>query len=103
MCGHATASHGTSSRRHQRRRRHDQLYARSRMIAVTGEALIDLVVRHDGRADPRPGGGPFNAARTIGRLGLAPAFLGRLSQGSFGHLLRASLDKDGVTLAVPEL
>ncbi len=72
------------------------------MITVTGEALIDLVVDHDGRVDAQPGGGPFNAARTIGRLGLAPAFLGRLSADSFGRLLRASLDQDGVTLAVPE-
>jgi fructokinase len=76
---------------------------RSRMITVTGEALIDLVVDHDGRARARPGGGPFNTARTIGRLGLAPTFLGRLSRDSFGHLLRASLDQDGVTLAVPQL
>src|SRR2546430_40398 len=55
----------------------------------------------DGCARPRPGGGPFNTARTIGRLGLAPAFLGRLSQDSFGHQLRARLDQDGVILAVP--
>src|SRR5262249_62081895 len=53
-------------------------------------------------ARPRPGGGPFNTARTIGRLGLAPAFLGRLSQDSFGDQLRARLDEDGVTLAVPQ-
>jgi fructokinase len=73
------------------------------MITVTGEALIDLVVDHDGRVRARPGGGPFNTARTIGRLGRAPAFLGRLSQDNFGHLLRASLDQDSVTLAVPQL
>jgi fructokinase len=72
------------------------------MITVAGEALIDLVVDHDGRARARPGGGPFNTARTIGRLGLAPAFLGRLSQDSFGHMLGACLDQDGVTLAVPD-
>ena len=73
------------------------------MIAVTGEALIDLVADHDGRIAARPGGGPLNAARTIGRLGLAPAFLGRLSADRFGRQLRASLDHDGVTLAVPGL
>ena len=73
------------------------------MITVAGEALIDLVVDHDGRVRARPGGGPFNTARTIGRLGRAPAFLGRLSQDSFGHLLWASLDQDSVTLAVPQL
>src|SRR5215510_9064343 len=73
------------------------------MITVTGEALIDLVIDGDGCPRPRPGGGPFNTARTIGRLGLAPAFLGRLSRDGFGRLLRASLDQDGVTLSVPEL
>jgi fructokinase len=73
------------------------------MIAVAGEALIDLLIENDGRVRARPGGGPFNTARTIGRLGLAPAFLGRLSQDRFGHLLAARLDRDGVTLAIPEL
>jgi fructokinase len=73
------------------------------MIAVTGEALIDLVADPDGRIAARPGGGPLNTARTIGRLGLAPAFLGRLSLDRFGRQLRASLDQDGVTLAVPHL
>ncbi len=71
------------------------------MIAVAGEALIDLVAGPDGRMDALPGGGPFNVARTIGRLGLAPAFLGRLSRDGFGRLLRASLGRDGVTVAIP--
>src|ERR1022692_3950146 len=66
------------------------------MITVAGEALIDLVVDHDGCVRARPGGGPFNTARTIGRLGLAPAFLGSLPQDRFGHLLWARLDQDGV-------
>jgi fructokinase len=72
------------------------------VIAVTGEALIDLVAGQDGRITARPGGGPFNTARTIGRLGLPATFLGRLSADRFGRLLRATLDADGVTLAVPE-
>jgi len=73
------------------------------MIAVTGEALIDLVTDSDGCITPQPGGGPFNTARAIGRLGLAPAFLGRLSTDRLGQQLRASLEHDGVTLAVPAL
>ena len=73
------------------------------MITVTGEALIDLVIDGDGCPRPRPGGGPFNTARTVGRLGLAPAFLGRLSADSFGRQLRTRLDQDGVMLAVPQL
>jgi fructokinase len=73
------------------------------VIAVTGEALIDLVVDPDGGVAAQLGGGPFNTARTMGRLGLAPVFLGRLSRDSFGARLRASLDRDGVTLGVPKL
>jgi fructokinase len=73
------------------------------MIAVTGEALIDLITDSDGRITPRLGGAPFNTARAIGRLGLAVLFLGRLSADRFGRQLEARLDADGVTLAVPGL
>jgi len=72
------------------------------MIAVIGEALIDLVAGSDGRFAARPGGAGFNTARTIGRLGGTPAFVDRLSGDGFGRLLRSTLDGDGVTLAVPE-
>jgi|SRR6185437_6818320 fructokinase len=72
------------------------------MIAVIGEALIDLVAGADGRFAARPGGAGFNTARTIGRLGVTPAFLDRLSADGFGRLLRSTLDSDGVTLAVAE-
>lgn len=73
------------------------------MIIVAGEALIDLVAEPDGRLVAQPGGGPYNTARTIGRLGAEPVFLGRLSQDSFGQLLLKSLNDDGVMLAVPHL
>jgi fructokinase len=79
------------------------LRACQRMIAVTGEALIDLVVDVDGHVSAQPGGGPFNTARTIGRLGLAPVFLGRLSRDGFSRLLRATLQRDGVTQGIPQL
>ena len=72
------------------------------MIIVTGEALIDLVLL-EGHVAAQPGGVPFNTARTIGRLGLAPAFLGRLSQDGFGRMLRARLEQDGVALGLPQL
>jgi fructokinase len=72
------------------------------MIAVAGEALIDLITEADGRFHARPGGGPFNVARTVARLGQESAFLGRLSRDRFGRLLQASLDHDGVTTAIPE-
>ena len=72
------------------------------MIAVIGEALIDLVAGSDGRFAARPGGAGFNTARTIGRLGVTPVFLDRLSGDGFGRLLRSTLDSDGVTLALAE-
>jgi fructokinase len=68
------------------------------MILVAGEALIDLIVQPDGRLDAVPGGGPFNTARTIARLGVEVAFLGRLSTDRFGGILGAALRADGVDL-----
>jgi fructokinase len=70
------------------------------MIVVAGEALIDLIVHPDGRLAAVPGGGPFNTARTIGRLGVDVAFLGRLSTDRFGGILSAALASDGVELGL---
>jgi fructokinase len=70
------------------------------MIAVVGEALIDLVVDDAGQVAARPGGGPFNTARTLGRLGVETTFLGRLSRDGFGRFLRARLAADGVALGL---
>lgn len=72
------------------------------MIVVAGEALIDLLVRPDGSRVAVPGGGPFNAARTIARLGGAVAFLGRLSTDDYGRVLREALAGDGVDLSMAE-
>ena len=69
------------------------------MITVAGEALIDLIADSTGRLDPRPGGGPFNVARAVARLGQPSAFLGRLSGDRFGRMLRADLDRHGVLVA----
>jgi fructokinase len=68
------------------------------MIIVAGEALIDRIAQPDGREVAVPGGGPFNTARTIGRLGGEVAFLGRLSTDRSGMALRAALVADGVDL-----
>ena len=70
------------------------------MITVAGEALIDLIVDRAGHVDPRLGGGPFNVARAVARLGLPVAFLGRLSGDRFGQLMRADLERHGVRIAV---
>jgi len=79
------------------------------MIAVIGEALVDLVIgglQGDGSgptARPRLGGGSYNTARTIGRLGLPVSFAGRLADDAFGRALRAGLSESGVILGVPGL
>lgn len=71
------------------------------MILVVGENLIDLVVTAGGPIRAEPGGGPFNTARAIARLGLPCSFLGRLSDDRFGDLLAGRLRDDGVGVAVP--
>jgi fructokinase len=69
------------------------------VIVVGGEALYDLVLQ--GTAEDlhgHPGGGPFNTARTLGRLERPVAYLGRLSDDCFGQRLEALLTGDGVSL-----
>lgn len=71
-------------------------------VVVAGEALIDLILRPDGSLAAAAGGGPFNAARTLARLGVDTVFLGGLSDDRFGQLLRARLEEDGVRLGMPD-
>ncbi|MEZ5247643.1 MAG: PfkB family carbohydrate kinase [Ilumatobacteraceae bacterium] len=65
---------------------------------MAGEALIDLVVRPDGSVTAALGGGPFNVARTIARLGGEVGFLGSISNDRFGTMLADRLVADGVSL-----
>jgi fructokinase len=71
------------------------------VIVVAGEVLVDLVVSADGRVDARLGGGPYNTARTLARLGAATTFFGGLADDRFGRLLRSALDAEGVAIGVP--
>jgi fructokinase len=66
------------------------------VIVVGGEALVDLVIDQEGHVTAKLGGGPFNAARTAGRLGSAVSFMGALSRDRFGQLLLAQLRDDQV-------
>jgi fructokinase len=66
-------------------------------IVVGGEALVDLVPQAD-QLVPHPGGGPYNTARTLGRLEQDVHYLGCLSDDGFGAGLRAQLEADGVEL-----
>jgi fructokinase len=68
------------------------------VIVVAGEALVDLILRPDGAIAAVPGGGPYNAARAIGRLGVPVAWIGGLSSDRFGRELEAGLIADGVSL-----
>ena len=68
------------------------------MIVVAGEALMDLIVGTDDGLTATPGGGPYNTARTIARLGQRVTFLGRISSDRFGRDLRANLARDGVAV-----
>lgn len=85
-------------------------------IVVGGEALIDLVRDRDTDVlYAHPGGGPYNAARTLARLHCPTHLLGVLSGDSFGAGLAKRLTADQVivhpdlttelptTLAIAEL
>ena len=67
-------------------------------IVVGGEALVDLVAGGGGELDAHLGGGPFNCARTLGRLEQPVAYLGRISNDRFGTQLREQLVEDEVSL-----
>jgi fructokinase len=73
----------------------------SPVIVVAGEVLVDLIVRADGEVDARLGGGPYNTARTLARLGAPTTFFGGLADDRFGRLLRGALDAEGVVIGVP--
>ena len=61
------------------------------LILVAGEALYDLWMGADDQVHGRPGGGPFNTARTLARLERPVAYLGRLSSDRFGRTLEKML------------
>jgi fructokinase len=68
------------------------------MIVVAGEALIDLIPTPAGDLGIHPGGGPFNTARWLGRLGADVGFLGAIAADPLGQRLRAQLVDSGVGL-----
>jgi len=70
------------------------------VIGVCGEALIDMVPSADGTRHAAPGGGPYNTARALARLGIPTAFLGHFSKDQLGRLLADRLAADGASLAL---
>jgi fructokinase len=72
------------------------------MIVVAGEALIDLVPRGTGALaalQPALGGGPYNTAVALGRLGSPAAFCSRVSYDAFGEALLDRLRETGVDVS----
>ncbi|MFD7664157.1 carbohydrate kinase [Streptomyces sp. NPDC059788] len=78
------------------------------MIVVAGEALIDLVPSSQSPSGdgplpallPRRGGGPYNTALALGRLGSPAAFCSRVSTDTFGEELLRGLRADGVDVSL---
>ncbi len=66
------------------------------MIAVVGEALVDLVVAAGGAITATTGGAPFNVARACARLGARVGLVAAVSTDGFGQRLMADLTADGV-------
>ncbi|MEV6739792.1 carbohydrate kinase [Streptomyces sp. NPDC051104] len=72
------------------------------MIVVAGEALIDLVPQGRGALaplQPALGGGPYNTAVALGRLGSPTAFCSRTSYDAFGEALLDGLRQAGVDVS----
>lgn len=74
------------------------------MILCCGEVLIDLVPAPGsagGALLPLPGGGPFNTAIALARLGADVGFYGPVSTDGFGAGIAARLLSEGVQLYGP--
>ncbi|MGW1723867.1 carbohydrate kinase family protein [Streptomyces sp. NPDC002306] len=72
------------------------------MIVVAGEALIDLVPQGPGalaNLKPALGGGPYNTAVALGRLGSPTAFCSRTSYDAFGEALLDGLRRADVDVS----
>lgn len=75
-----------------------------REIVVCGEALVDVVATAEPGGDsgrlpalqPALGGGPFNVAITLGRLGSAVSFCSAVSTDAYGEAIVSALRHSGV-------
>lgn len=65
-------------------------------VLCMGEALIDLVPQPDGSIRPQPGGGAWNTALALGRLGIPTSFAWPISRDHYGELLLTPLTEAGV-------
>ncbi|MCO5998209.1 carbohydrate kinase family protein [Actinoallomurus rhizosphaericola] len=69
----------------------------ARVVAVAGEAIIDLVAeRPGGPYLALPGGSPANVAVGLARLGVPTRMIARIGEDPFGRTLRDHLVRNGV-------
>jgi fructokinase len=69
------------------------------LVAVAGEALIDLVPTDvDGLFSAVPGGSPANVAVGLHRLGVPTRLVARLADDAMGRRLRRHLESNGLDL-----
>ncbi|WP_088347177.1 MULTISPECIES: PfkB family carbohydrate kinase [Rhodomicrobium] len=75
-------------------------------VVCFGDLLIDFIPTTSGMSfadlpsfQPAPGGAAANVAVGLARLGVASAFMGKVGDEAFGHLLVDTLAREGVDVA----
>ena len=72
------------------------------MIVVAGEALIDVVVDHDGDSSETPGGSPLNVAVGLARLEVPATLISQVGHDERGGLVVSHVTgSDAEIVAVP--
>lgn len=66
-------------------------------IFTTGETVFDIIFKNGTPSFGNPGGSVLNSAVTLGRLGLKPVFLSDFCDDEIGKVIKAFLNKNGVT------
>jgi fructokinase len=69
------------------------------VILVVGEALVDIVVRSDGRRSEHAGGSPANVAVGLGRLGHTVTLATALGSDERGRVVKDGLKESNVDLS----
>lgn len=102
-CGPAFGSHGGSTEKHGTDGGEDPPNEKNDLVACFGEMLIDFVPTLGGYSladapsfKKAPGGAPANVAVAISRLGGNSAFIGKVGDDEFGHMLKGILTHYGV-------
>ena len=73
-------------------------------VICIGETLIDFIPGSEPASYVRnPGGGPANASVAMARNGLSVGIYTKLGNDDFGRFLKDTLEKEKVSLLVPEL